>query len=198
MQNRTKIIIAVAAVSIFLVLAVIFVMTGKKSNDAQQAGQTKNVNLDKKFENPEVGLAINYPTGLEVAKNNDADFSLRDKGNPQLGIGIKKYERSEKDPSRKDIIAFVESQKANFKKIDSNAKFFNETKFIKSQSNDKEKYPGIGFEVEYELDGKDVKYFMAIIQKGQGFHVFSLSAPKEEYPEKVKIITEMLGTLTLK
>ena len=161
--------------------------------------RSKNkINLDKKFENPEVGLAINYPAGFEIAKSNDADFAFQDKSNPQLGISVKKYERSEKDPTRKDILSFLENQKENFKKIDKNCQFFNETKFIKIQNDGKEKYPGVGFEVEYKLDGKDIKYLMAVIQKGQNYHVFSLSAPKAEYPEKVKIITEMLGTLTLK
>ncbi len=198
MQNRTKIIIAVSGVSLFLILAIIFILTGRKTNDSSISSIENKVVLDKKFENPEVGLTISYPSGLEVAKSNDADFAFRDKSDPQFGLGIKKYERSEKDPTRKDIVSFVENQKENFKKIDKNCQFYNETKFIKSQNDGKEKYPGIGFEVEYKLDGKDIKYFLAAIQKGQGYHVFSLSAPKEEYPKKVKIITEMLGTLTLK
>ncbi len=201
MQNKTKVYV-IAGVVLFLLIALILAFSLRKkpqttSSPQKQASVPQKVTLEEKLDSPTIGISISYPKSFKVVKNDNQNFSLVDNSNSSVMINIQKLAQNSTGNS-KDIYSLIDSLKKSFLKIDPKGKFFNETKFLKNQNNNAEKFPGIGFEVQYSFQGKDIKYFLAAIQKGSDYYIFSLSAPLSDYPNKIGVITSMLGTLSLK
>ena len=194
MQNKTKIIV-IGGIVVAILVAVFLTLSLRKK--PQTASLSQKVTLEEKLDSPEIGLSMGYPKGFTVTNNNSENFSLQDESNPLVVVNIQKLKKSDANDGFKDIYTLIAGLKQSFQKVDPNCKFLNETKFIKNQNQNTQKFPGIGFEVEYNLENRQTKYFLATIQKGDNFYVFSLSAPLSDYPNKIGVITSMLGTLNL-
>ncbi len=198
MQNKNKIIIA-GGVLLFLLIALLIIFSLKKiSRPVVSTNSPQKVVLEEKLDSSDIGLSLDYSKGFKIVAKDNENFSLAEENNSAVKINIQKIKSQNVNGKAIDIYTLFDNFKKSFLKIDKDSKFFNETKFIKNQNNNTEKFPGMGFEVQYKLNGVATKYFLAVIQKGSDFYVFSLSAPLSDYPNKIGIITSMLGTLNLK
>ena len=199
MQNKTKIIVIIGIV-VALLAALLLTLSLRKNSattSLPQKNQTK-VALSEKLDSPDLGLGIGYPKGFKVAKSDSENFTLIDESSPAVRVSVQKIKKQATGAGSFDIYSLTDSFKKSFLKIDKDCQFFNETKFIKTQNNGVDKFPGMGFEAQYSLSSTRIKYFLAVIQKGNDFYVFSLSSPLADYPNKIGVMTSMLGSLNLK
>lgn len=183
---------------VFLGLALFFIFFNSSKQEQKKEKVIPKKEVTEEIVNQDLGIQLKYSSDFKILESGKKEIFLEEKNNQNVKISVSKVKKDDGDKELKDIYSLIEGLKNRFLKIDQSCSFLNETKFARNQKETNEKLPGIGFEADCRIKGVEMKYFIVAIQKGEEFYIFSFSAPKESYSEKLNIAKATIETLVIK